>query len=122
VLSAYENQCAVCGCSIEVDKSLIALEAAHIKWHKASGPAVTSNGVSICVMHHELFGAGTFTVHPKELKAIVYEDLSGQGTQVHLGEFHEKPLRFIPMDERHKPNSRFLDWHVKEVFRAGAIA
>nr|WP_300465308.1 hypothetical protein [Desulfobacula sp.] len=33
ILNAYEYQCAVCGFNVRVGNSLVALEAAHIKWH-----------------------------------------------------------------------------------------
>ncbi len=117
VLKAYANQCAVCEFSVSVNRAPIGLEAAHIKWHQADGPAETRNGIALCVMHHELFDAGVFTLHPEELKVIVYEQVSGSGTDAHLGEFHEKRLRYVPRDKAQQPDPEFLLWHAQEVFR-----
>lgn len=38
ILRAYEYKCAVCGFDVRVGHMPVALEAAHIKWHQASGP------------------------------------------------------------------------------------
>ncbi len=38
IIRAYEYQCAVCGFNVRVGNTLVALEAAHIKWHQAGGP------------------------------------------------------------------------------------
>ena len=37
IIRAYEHQCAVCGFNVRVGNTLVALEAAHIKWHQAGG-------------------------------------------------------------------------------------
>ena len=67
VLSAYGSQCAVCGFAgrFRDDSRPLALEAAHIKWHEAKGPNVVRNGLSLCVLHHELFDKGAFTILPE---------------------------------------------------------
>ena len=44
VLNAYEYRCAVCGFDVRLGQSPVALEAAHIKWHRAEGPDVVVNG------------------------------------------------------------------------------
>ena len=40
------------------------LDAAHVRWHQAGGPAVESNGLALCVLHHKAFDLGAFTVTP----------------------------------------------------------
>jgi putative restriction endonuclease len=39
VLKAYEYRCAVCGFDVRLGSVSIALDAAHIRWHQAGGPA-----------------------------------------------------------------------------------
>jgi len=63
VLSAYEYKCAVCGFNVRLGDTLVAVEAAHIKWHQAGGPDEISNGIALCSMHHKLFDRGVFTLN-----------------------------------------------------------
>ncbi len=62
VLKAYENQCAVCGFHIALNRAVVGIEAAHIKWHSAQGPDVEKNGIALCSLHHKLFDSGTFKI------------------------------------------------------------
>ena len=39
VLNAYEYRCAVCGFDVRLGSVSIGLDAAHIRWHQAGGPA-----------------------------------------------------------------------------------
>ena len=120
VLAAYDNQCAVCEFSVKLDGYPLALEAAHIKWHGAKGPAETRNGLSLCALHHRLFDKGVFTLLPDELKIIVDEAVSSGDPGFHdsLGKFHEKPLHFIPHKFEERPSPEFIKWHVKQVFKS----
>ena len=76
VLLAYDNQCAVCEFSVRIDEHPIAIEAAHIQWHTALGPADTNNGLSLCALHHKLFDKGVFTLLPSELNGTSRADLT----------------------------------------------
>ena len=62
VLRAYKSRCALCELDVQVDGQAIGLEAAHIKWHSARGPAQVGNGMALCVLHHKFFDSGLFTV------------------------------------------------------------
>ena len=73
VLEAYLYRCAVCGFAVRLGDRPVGIDAAHIRWHQAHGPATVSNGIALCTLHHELFDAGTFTLagerlHPSRLK------------------------------------------------------
>jgi putative restriction endonuclease len=39
----------------------LGIEAAHIMWHQAGGPATIQNGLALCILHHKLFDRGVFT-------------------------------------------------------------
>ena len=118
VLRAYGNQCAVCEFAVRIDESPIAIEAAHIQWHGALGPAKTKNGLSLCALHHKLFDKGVFTLLPSELKVIVNEEASGQGFEASLGRYHEKKLSILPDNRRKWPAPDYIEWHVKQVFKS----
>src|SRR5215468_9348034 len=70
VLTAYEWRCAVCGFDVRLGSVSIALDAAHVRWHQAGGPAVESNGLALCVLHHKVFDLGAFTVTPGGLLLV----------------------------------------------------
>lgn len=120
VLDAYERRCAVCALAIRVDDdpdAVFALDAAHIRWHEAHGPASVENGLALCALHHRLFDAGTFTVLP-DLGVFVAKMASGPGCDEWLARFHGQPLCVVPSDKLDRPAPRFLSWHLREVFRS----
>lgn len=59
VTDIYHRRCAVTG-----ERSLPALEAAHIKAHAAKGPNQTQNGLLLRADIHRLFDEGYVTVNP----------------------------------------------------------
>ena len=116
VLRAYEYQCAVCGFNVRVGDSLVALEAAHIKWHQAGGPDRENNGIALCTMHHKLFDRGAFTIS-ESMKMQVSEIAHGTfGFNEWLLAFHGQPIR-APQRPLYYPQSAFVEWHVREVFK-----
>lgn len=115
ILSAYEYRCAVCGFNVRIGQVVIALEAAHIKWHQAGGPDIHENGLSLCSLHHKLFDQGAFTVD-SDHRALISERAYGtDGFSEHLGRYHKKPL-IRPNRESYRPKDDFLNWHMHQVF------
>jgi putative restriction endonuclease len=115
VLSAYEYRCAICGFNVRIGQIVVALEAAHIKWHQAGGPDIHENGLALCSLHHKLFDRGAFTVD-KDRCALISERAYGtEGFVEHLGRFHRKPL-LAPNRESYRPKLDFLSWHMNQVF------
>ena len=117
VLKAYESRCAVCEFAIRVDDSPVALEAAHIRWHSANGPALIRNGLALCALHHKLFDEGLFTILP-DLSVLVYRSATGTGFEEWLDRYDGSTLRVIPSRCDHRPDSMYLMWHGREVFRS----
>ena len=116
ILKAYEYQCAVCGFNVRVGHSLVALEAAHIKWHQAGGPDTEKNGVALCVLHHKLFDRGAFSL-TKEMKIEVSDRAYGtQGFAEWLMAFHGKKIK-RPQHPYYFPEPQFIKWHLSEVFQ-----
>ena len=114
VLEAYSYRCAVCGFAVRSNDRSIALEAAHIKWHEASGPDEVSNGLALCALHHRLFDKGAFTVS-LACRVVLARSVSGPGFEESLGRFASKPLA-LPKHVDSHPDPRFLQWHEREVF------
>jgi putative restriction endonuclease len=119
VLMAYEYRCAVCNFNVRLGDTLIAVEAAHIKWHQAGGPDQEQNGIAFCSLHHKLFDRGVFTIN-KDMQFQVAENAHGtHGMEEWLMRYHGQEIH-RPQRPDYYPEDAFIMWHVKEVFRGPA--
>ena len=119
VLKAYENRCAVCAFDARMGDSLVGLEAAHIQWHQAGGPATVDNGLALCSLHSKLFDRGAFTL-TSDRRVLVSQELHGSAaTEQWVTRYHGCKLR-VPRRATNQPNPEFLAWHKREVFREPA--
>ena len=114
VLKAYGYRCAVCDFGVRLNDVPVALDAAHIRWHRARGPDKVRNGIALCSLHHRLFDKGAFTLSPYR-SVIVAKTASGSGFDESLGRFDSKPIS-LPSKDGDAPDSRFSRWHAREVF------
>jgi putative restriction endonuclease len=116
ILRAYEYSCAVCGFDVRLGSILIAVEAAHIKWHQAGGPDEERNGLALCSLHHKLFDRGVFTISDS-MSVIVSESAHGtRGFQEWVVAYHGKEIR-PPQRPNYYPHEDWISWHVREVFQ-----
>ncbi len=116
VLKAYEYKCAVCGFDVKLGNTPIALDACHIRWHRADGPDSVVNGLALCTLHHKLFDRGTFTLSKQRI-ILVSDDAHGTtGFQEWLMDFHGQRLA-LPQRRSYYPEEEFIRWHVREVFQ-----
>lgn len=111
VTDAYHRRCAVTG-----ERSLPALEAAHIKAHAAEGPNRTQNGLLLRADIHRLFDDGYVTVDPA-LRFVVSPRLreefeNGRAYYALAG----SPLKNLPDQLTDQPRREFLEWHNSEVY------
>ena len=116
ILRAYEYSCAVCGFNVRLGHHLVAVEAAHIKWHQAGGPDQEENGIALCSLHHKLFDRGVFTLNESKELLVAEEAYGTTGFQEWLLRYHGKPIR-DPISPFYQPKEAFLHWHVREVFK-----
>lgn len=116
VLAAYNNRCAICKFDMQVDGQPIGLEAAHIKWHSAGGPACVENGMALCVLHHKFFDSGLFTVL-SDLTVVVSESATGASVEHSLNKYHGSKLAVIPDHSNQRPAPKYLAWHRRAVFK-----
>ena len=117
VLRAYESRCALCELDVRVDEQPIGLEAAHIKWHSAGGPAQVANGMALCVLHHKFFDSGLFTVS-SDLTVLVGGLAVGESVEESLNKYRGLVLPVFPDRPDERPASKYLEWHTRAVFRA----
>ena len=119
VLTAYEWRCAVCGFDVRLGSVSIALDAAHIRWHQAGGPAEENNGLALCVLHHKTFDLGAFTLD-KDGMLLVSDQANGSaGFEEALLRHHGRRVR-PPQRPDQRPVPDHLDWHAREVFKGEA--
>ena len=111
VTDAYHRRCAVTG-----ERSLPALEAAHIKAYAAEGPNQTQNGLLLRADIHRLFDEGYVTINPNlrfEVSPKLRQEFeNGRAYYALTG----KELKNIPDLQIDRPSREFLEWHNAEVF------
>ncbi len=117
VLQAYQNRCAICQLDVQVYGQPIGIEAAHIRWHSARGPARVGNGIALCVLHHKFFDSGLFTVL-SDLTVLVAGLAVGESVDESLNKYGGAALLVIPERPHERPVSRYLEWHRMAVFKA----
>jgi len=119
ILMAYEYKCAVCGLGARLGDSLVALEAAHIKWHHAGGPDVVSNGMALCSLHHKLYDRGAFAISKDHRLAASAKIHNGKQLEEVLLRYQGKKIN-LPLNPLEIPNQEFLDWNWKNIFKTPA--
>lgn len=116
VLEIYEFQSAVCGLDVCLGGVPVGLEAAHIRWCTHGGPDTVDNGLLLCATHHKLFDLGVFGLDSTYRLLVSQAAYGRQGFKDWLMRFHGNKIR-TPDRPTYKPNPKFIDWHVREVFR-----
>ena len=111
VTDAYERQCAVTN-----ERTLPALDAAHIKPYSESGQHVVSNGILMRRDLHALFDRGYITITPSmnvEVSHRIKEEFENGRDYYRL---HGSTIR-VPANPTNAPSSEYLDWHNSNIYR-----
>lgn len=111
VTEAYARRCAVTG-----ERTLPALEAAHIKPFSKSGPHLTVNGLLMRSDLHKLFDLGYISVTPQlhvEVSRKIKEEYENGRDYYAL---HGRQLAVIPATLKDRPSDQFLQWHNQNVY------
>lgn len=125
VLRAYGYRCAVCGFETRIGRTLVGIDAAHVKWHQAGGADDVPNGLALCALHHRLLDSGAFTLASAgshEIVVAVAEGAhGGGGFERWLLHYHGRPLA-RPVRASFRVAEPSIAWHRREVFRTPARA
>lgn len=111
VTDAYERRCA-----LTQERTLPALDAAHIKPYSESGLHSVNNGILLRRDLHALFDQGYVTVTPSfkvEVSRRIKEEFQNGRDYYRL---HGENIR-LPYDPMNRPSADFLGWHNANVFR-----
>ena len=111
VTDSYHRKCAISG-----EKTLPALDAAHIRPFADGGTHEASNGVLMRRDIHSLFDAGYVTITPElrfEVSPRIREEVSNGR---HYYDLHGQTIA-VPDNPRLQPDRSALRWHNDEMFR-----
>lgn len=109
---AYHRKCAFSG-----EKTLPALEAAHIKPYSESGPHKVSNGLLLRADFHKLFDAGYVTLttdYKIEVSSKIKEEFNN-GKDYY--KYHGSNLFLLPEHVSQQPNPAYIEWHNSEIYK-----
>ena len=111
VTDAYERRCAITN-----ERTLPALDAAHIKPYSESGQHIVKNGILMRRDLHALFDKGYVTITPSmqvEVSRRIKEEFENgrdyyrlQGSRIQL-----------PANPANYPSREYLDWHNSNIYR-----
>lgn len=111
VTDAYDRRCAVTS-----ERTLPALDAAHIKPYSECGTHLVSNGVLFRRDLHALFDKGYLTITPTlhlEVSRKIKEEFeNGRDYYRH----HGSMIR-LPSNPEDRPSHDFLEWHNENVYK-----
>lgn len=105
VTDTYQRRCAV-----SQERTLPALEAAHIKRFTDSGPHRVENGILLRSDIHRLFDTGYVTISPDyhfEVSRRIREEFENGGDYYRM---HGRPL-YLPQKYQLRPADEFVKWH-----------
>jgi putative restriction endonuclease len=111
VTDDYQRRCAVTG-----EKTLPALDAAHIRPYAEGGEHAPSNGILLRRDIHSLFDAGYVTISPSlhfEVSSKIREEFENGR---HYYELHGQPIA-VPLEPGHRPASHALSWHNERIYK-----
>jgi putative restriction endonuclease len=103
-------------CAITQERTLPALEAAHIRPYGDGGEHEAQNGLLLRRDIHSLFDAGYVTVTPDlrfEVSRRIKEEFDNGR---HYYELHGKPI-FAPENTSRRPDPEALRWHNEHAYR-----
>src|SRR4030042_237339 len=111
VTDAYERRCAVTN-----EKTLPALDAAHIKPYSESGQNVVSNGILFRRDLHALFDLGYVTITPSmkfEVSRRIKEEFENGRDYYRL---QGSPL-WLPANPANRPSRKYIGWNNDNKYR-----
>ncbi len=111
VTDAYDRRCAITN-----ERTLPALEAAHIKPYSANGQHLVNNGLLLRRDIHSLFDLGYLTITPtlniEVSKKIREEYENGREYYRHHGGVIREPI-----NPNYRPSQEFLQWHNVNIYK-----
>ncbi len=111
VTEAYDRRCAVTN-----ERTLPALDAAHIKPYADDGLHTVNNGILLRRDLHALFDKGYVTVNPSmvfEVSRKIKEEYENGRDYYRL---HGTQIR-LPVNPLNRPSKEYIEWHNTKIYR-----
>jgi putative restriction endonuclease len=111
VTDAYARRCA-----ITHEKTLPALEAAHIKPFAKEGPHAVTNGILLRADIHGIFDSGYATISPKyrfEVSKRIHEEFDNGKEYYKLN----GAQLYLPKNDIERPAQEFISWHNERIYK-----
>lgn len=108
---AYNRRCAISG-----EKTLPALEAAHIKPFSYSGPHYLSNGLLLRADLHKLYDSGYLTItkdYDVEVSAKIKAEFEN-GRDYY--KYHGSKMVILPKRKTDQPQAEYIEWHNNNIY------
>jgi putative restriction endonuclease len=109
VLSAYRNQCAMCGTQLRL------LDGAHIlPVAEPESTDETANGVALCALHHRAYDRGLVTFDSSRRVLLNEERVqelrdSGLDGQIRQFQSNLREVIHVPAERIHRPKSEYVE-------------
>jgi putative restriction endonuclease len=111
VTDAYGRRCAITN-----ERTLPALDAAHIKPYSENGVHAVSNGILLRRDLHALYDAGYITITP-EMKVEVSRKIKEEFENGKDYYRHHGNSIHLPPDVYNQPLKEYLEWHNRNIYR-----
>ena len=120
IIEAWDRSCAFCEFDGRIDRAVVGVEAAHVRWFNFEGPDEADNGLALCSLHHKLFDRGVLGLRDPETVMVsrAYSANSSEGKRVY--DLHDRRLR--PRPGTQLPAPHHVNWHTDQVFRGDPLS
>lgn len=111
VTDAYDRRCAITN-----EKTLPALDAAHIKPYSDSGQHIVKNGILLRRDLHALFDKGYLTINPSmrvEVSRRIKEEFENGRDYYRL---HGSTIH-LPSNPKNYPSQDYIEWHNSKIYK-----
>lgn len=111
LIDAYNRRCSITG-----ERTLPALEAAHIKPYAESGPHHLANGLLVRADFHKLLDSGYVTL-TNDLTLMVSKKIKEEyenGREYY--KYNGQPLVVLPERDIDRPSPQFIEWHNNNIY------
>jgi putative restriction endonuclease len=116
VHQVYNFTCCISGMKLISTYGISMIDACHIKPISYKGIDHISNGIALCPNFHRAFDRGLLTIDSNYRIIISSSFAEDENNDYSIRRYKDKSIK-LPFGEQHYPNSDFLTWHEKNIFK-----
>ena len=111
----YENTCCVSGLCVDATISASMIDACHIIPFSTSHDDTIQNGIALCPNLHRAFDRGLIAIDTDYKVLVSSSFIEGSDSTYSIKQFEGSQI-FLPRNDKYRPSSESLNWHLKECF------